>query len=155
MIMTSYKLATILICFVLFQPTTEIVTVIASDNIAHCTDLNHYELPSPVIGGIAAKLEPSGEETLMKKIHRFAGIGLMLTIMLPVDVEAAPINMPQNPAQISNSDGLIIKATTTSPSRVRVRRHRGHRVPRQMAHRRKRSIEHAIPRERTLTHAPQ
>lgn len=88
----------------------------------------------------------------MKIIHRFAGIGLALTIMLPMDVEAAPISMPQNPAQISESDGLIIKAVT---SRVRVRRHRGHRVPRQMAHRRNRSIERAIPRERTLTHAPQ
>jgi len=88
----------------------------------------------------------------MKKIHRFAGIGFVLTIMLSMDVEAAPINMPQNPAQISESDGLVIKAVT---SRVRVRRHRGHRVPRQMAHRHRRSIEHAIPRERTLTHAPQ
>lgn len=85
----------------------------------------------------------------MKIIHRFAGIGLALTIMFSMDVEAAPINMPQNPAQISESDGLITKAF------VRVRRNRGHRVPRQMAHRRNRSIERAIPRERTLTHAPQ
>jgi len=85
----------------------------------------------------------------MKMIHRFAGIGLALTIMLPMDVDAAPISMPQNPAQISESDGLIIKAF------VRVRRNRGRRVPRQMAQRRHRPIEHRIPRERTLTHVPQ
>lgn len=63
-----------------------------------------------------------------------AGFGAALAIMLSVDVEAAPVNTSQGPAEISASDGLIVKA-------VRVRRSR-HRTPRQMVHRPRRLPVH-------------
>ncbi len=79
-------------------------------------------------------------------IRRLAGasIGAALAIMLSMDVEAAPLNTSRAPAEISASDGLVVQVI------VRVRR-RGHRVPRQMAHRPRGPVH----RERTLTHSPQ
>ncbi len=79
-------------------------------------------------------------------IRRLAGasIGAALAIMLSMDVEAAPLNTSRAPAEISASDGLVMQVI------VRVRR-RGHRVPRQMAHRPRGPVH----RERTLTHSPQ
>jgi hypothetical protein len=79
-------------------------------------------------------------------IRRLAGasIGAALAIMLSMDVEAAPLNTSRAPAEISTSDGLVVQVI------VRVRR-RGHRVPRQMAHRHRAPVH----RERTLTHSPQ
>jgi hypothetical protein len=78
-------------------------------------------------------------------IQRLAGVcfGAALAIVLSVDVEAAPLNTSQAPAEISASDGLVVQAI------VRVRR-RGHRVPRQMVHRHRAPVH----RERTLTHSP-
>ncbi len=80
-------------------------------------------------------------------LHRLAGTGFgaALAIMLCVDVDAAPLSIAQAPAQISAFDGLVTQAW------VRVRRRRGHRVPRQMAHRPRGQIH----RERTLTHSPE
>jgi hypothetical protein len=68
-------------------------------------------------------------------IRRLAGVGFgaALAIMLSVDVEATPVNTWQGPAEISASDGLVVKVA----SRVRVRRSR-HRTPRQMVHRHRR-----------------
>ena len=73
-------------------------------------------------------------------IHRLAGVGIgsALAIMLSVDVEAAPMNTSQAPAEISASDGLVVNVTT----RTRVRR-RGHRVPRQMVHRHRAPVHRA------------
>ena len=73
-------------------------------------------------------------------IHKLAGagIGAALAIMLSVDVEAAPMNTSQAPAEISASDGLVVQVTT----RTRVRR-RGHRVPRQMVHRQRAPVHRA------------
>ncbi len=80
-------------------------------------------------------------------LHRLAGTGFgaALAIMLSVDVDAAPLSIAQAPTQISAFDGLVTQAW------VRVRRRRGHRVPRQMAHRPRGQIH----RERTLTHSPE
>jgi hypothetical protein len=79
-------------------------------------------------------------------LHRLAGMGFgaALAIMLSVDVDAAPLSIAQAPTQISAFDGLVTQAW------VRVRR-RGHRVPRQMAHRPRGQIH----RERTMTHSPE
>ena len=71
-----------------------------------------------------------------------AGFGALLAIMLGMDVEAAPVNTSQGPAEISASDGLIVKV-------VRVRRSRT-RTPRQMTHRHRGPIH----RERTMTYRP-
>ena len=83
-------------------------------------------------------------------IHRLSGVsfGAALALMLSFDVEAAPVNTSQGLAEISASSGLIMPVTT---SRVRVRRHRGVRTPRQMVHRHRAPVH----RERTLTHSPQ
>ena len=53
-------------------------------------------------------------------IHKFAGagIGAALAIMLSVDVEAAPMNTSQAPAEISASDGLVVQVTTRTKSGV-------------------------------------
>jgi hypothetical protein len=69
-------------------------------------------------------------------IRRLAGVGFgaALAIMLSVDVEAAPMITWQGPAEISASDGLVVKVV----SRVRVRRSR-HRIPRQMVSRPRRT----------------
>jgi hypothetical protein len=73
-------------------------------------------------------------------IRRLArvGFGAALAIMLSVDVGAAPMNIWQGPAEISASDGLVVKVA----HRVRVRRSR-HRTPRQMVHR-----QRSVPIER-------
>jgi hypothetical protein len=73
-------------------------------------------------------------------IQRLAGVcfGAALAMVLSVDVEAAPLNISQAPAEISASDGLVVQVT----SRVRVRR-RGHRVPRQMVHRHRAPVHRA------------
>jgi hypothetical protein len=78
-------------------------------------------------------------------IQRLAGVGFgaALAIILSVDagVEAAPVNTSQGPAEISASDGLVMQAQITRPTRrVRVRRgwRGGHRTPRQMVHRQRR-----------------
>jgi hypothetical protein len=73
-------------------------------------------------------------------IHRLAGAGFgaALAIMLSVDVDAAPLNIAQAPAEISAFDGLVMQAT----SRVRVRRSR-HRTPRQMVHRHRAPVHRA------------
>ena len=77
---------------------------------------------------------------MRKTIHGLAGVcfGAALAIVLGVDVEAAPVNISQGPAEISASGGLIVQAT----SRVRVRR-RGHRTPRQMVHRHRAPVHRA------------
>ncbi len=74
-------------------------------------------------------------------IQRLAavGFGAALAIMLSVDAEAAPVNTLQGPAEISASDGLVVKVA----SRVRVRRSR-HRVPRQMVHRHRAPVHRAM-----------
>lgn len=77
-----------------------------------------------------------------------AGMGAALAILLSVDVEAAPMPLSQDLSEFSVNDGLIVNVVA---SRVRVRRHRGVRTPRQMAHRHRGHIQ----RERTLTHRPQ
>jgi hypothetical protein len=73
-------------------------------------------------------------------IHRLAGVcfGAALAIVISVDVEAAPLNTSQGPAEISASDGLVVNVTT--PTRVR---RRGHRVPRQMVHRHRAPVHRA------------
>jgi hypothetical protein len=73
-------------------------------------------------------------------IQRLAGVGfgVALAIMLSVDVEAAPVNTSQGPAEISASDGLVVQV-----SRVRVRRSR-HRTPRQMVHRHRAPVHRAM-----------
>lgn len=73
-------------------------------------------------------------------IQKFAGVcfGAALAMVISVDVEAAPLNTTQGPAEISASDGLVVQVTT----RTRVRR-RGHRVPRQMVHRHRAPVHRA------------
>ena len=53
-------------------------------------------------------------------IQSLAGVcfGAALAIVLSVDVEAAPLNTSQAPAEISTSDGLVVQVF------VRVRRRR-------------------------------
>jgi hypothetical protein len=73
-------------------------------------------------------------------IQRLAGVcfGAALAMVISVDVEAAPVNTSQGPAEISASDGLVVNVTT----RTRVRR-RGNRVPRQMVHRHRAPVHRA------------
>lgn len=82
------------------------------------------------------------------KFHRLAGAGFgaALAIVLCADVEAAPMIPSQNPVKLYSFDTPVVKTATS----VRVRR-RGHRVPRQMAHRHRGTIH----RERSLVHSPQ